>query len=225
MTEERIFSLIEDDEILEEDKVEDVPKDNEFNLETIEEEREEPKGLDALKEKGIISEDSITGTLIEEQVRGISKIVDKVQGKEVEEDVSLVESLTGAGISAGIKIPKGLINFGTLLYDVFQEEGIPVDQSMTQKFNDAFENSYLGIIEKAAEDQANQTATGRILEALTQIYGATSIAGKTAIPAVTYLTQKARQLATPLVNAIKGNKYVKTTGNKNLLEAGKKAGE
>ena len=102
MTEERIFSLIEDDEILEEDKVEDVPKDNEFNLETIEEEREEPKGLDALKEKGIISEDSITGTLIEEQVRGISKIVDKVQGKEVEEDVSLVESLTGAGISAGI---------------------------------------------------------------------------------------------------------------------------
>ena len=53
MTEERIFSLIEDDEILEEDKVEDVPKDNEFNLETIEEEREEPKGLDALKEKAL----------------------------------------------------------------------------------------------------------------------------------------------------------------------------
>ena len=41
-------------------------------------------------------------------IRGISKIVDKVQGKEVEEDVSLVESLVGAGISAGIKIPKGL---------------------------------------------------------------------------------------------------------------------
>ena len=132
----------------------------------------------------------------------------------------------GAGVASGIiKIPKGLVNFGTLLYDVFQEEGIPVDQSLTQKFNDAFENSYLGIIEKAAEDQANQTASGRILEALTQIYGATSIAGKTTIPAVTYLTQKARQLATPLVNAIKGNKYVKTTGNKNLLNAGKKADE
>ena len=124
MTEERIFSLIEDDEILEEDKIEDVPKDNEFNLETIEEEREEPKGLDVLKEKGIVSKDSVTGTLIEEQVRGISKIIDKVQGKEVEEDVSLVESLTGAGISAGIKIPKGLVTFGTLLYDIFQEEGL-----------------------------------------------------------------------------------------------------
>ena len=144
MTEERIFSLIEDDEILEEDKVEDVPKDNEFNLETIEEEREEPKGLDALKEKGIISEDSITGTLIEEQVRGISKIVDKVQGKEVEEDVSLVESLTGAGISAGIKIPKGLITFGTLLTDIFRDQDIPVDETLTAKFNEAFEQTTLG---------------------------------------------------------------------------------
>ena len=34
MTEERIFSLIEDDEILEEDKIEDVPKDNDCLLYT-----------------------------------------------------------------------------------------------------------------------------------------------------------------------------------------------
>ena len=64
--------------------------------------------LDVLKEKGILSQDNVTGSIIEEQVRGISKIIDKVQGKEVEEDVSLVESLTGAGISASIKIPKGV---------------------------------------------------------------------------------------------------------------------
>ena len=63
----------------------------------------------------VLSPDTKTGTLVEEQLRGISKIIDKVQGKEVEEDVSLVESLTGAGISASIKIPKGLITFGTLL--------------------------------------------------------------------------------------------------------------
>ena len=126
MAEERVFSIIEDDEILEEDKVEDIPKDAEFNLETIEEEREEPVGLDVLKEKGIISESSITGSPTEEMIRGISKIVDKVQGKEIEEDVSIVESLVGAGISASIKIPKGLVTFGTLLYDVTQEEGIPI---------------------------------------------------------------------------------------------------
>ena len=141
MAEERVFSIIEDDEILEEDKVEDIPKDAEFNLETIEEEREEPIGLDALKEKGIVSKDSITGTVTEDVVRGISKIVDKVQGKEVEEDVSLVESLTGAGISAGIKIPKGLVTFGTLLYDIFQEEGIPVDETLTGKLNEAFDRT------------------------------------------------------------------------------------
>ena len=55
-----------------------------------------------------------------EEIRGISKIVDKVQGKEVEEDASLIESLTGASISAAIKIPKGLVTFGTLLADIFR---------------------------------------------------------------------------------------------------------
>ena len=54
----------------------------------------------------VISPDTKTGTVQEEVIRGISKIVDKVQGKEVEEDASLIESLTGAGISAGIKNTK-----------------------------------------------------------------------------------------------------------------------
>ena len=150
MIDEREFILIEEDESLEEDKVEDIPKDAEFNLETVEEETEEPKGLDVLKEKGLISKDSVTGTLIEEQIRGISKIVDKVQGKEVEEDVSLVESLTGAGISAGIKIPKGLVTFGTLLTDIFRDQDIPVDETLTAKFNEAFEQTTLGKIETAS---------------------------------------------------------------------------
>ena len=221
MTEERIFSLIEDDEILEEDKVEDVPKDNEFNLETIEEEREEPKGLDVLKEKGLISKDSVTGTLIEEQVRGISKIVDKVQGKEVEEDVSLVESLTGAGISAGIKIPKGLVTFGTLLTDIFRDQDIPVDETLTAKFNEAFEQTTLGKIEQAAEDVARETAAGKITEAIGQLYGAGKIAKKTIIPVVEKGSQKVRQL----VNAVKTGRYVKTTNNINAARAVKKAND
>ena len=221
MTEERIFSLIEDDEILEEDKIEDVPKDNEFNLETIEEEREEPKGLDVLKEKGIVSKDSVTGTLIEEQVRGISKIIDKVQGKEVEEDVSLVESLTGAGISAGIKIPKGLVTFGTLLYDIFQEEGLPVDETLTGKLNDAFEQTTLGKIEKASEEVASETAAGKITEAIGQLYGAGKIAQKTAIPVIAKTSQKVRQL----VSSIKGGRYVKTSNNVNAARAVKKAND
>ena len=221
MAEERVFSIIEDDEILEEDKVEDIPKDSEFNLETIEEEREEPIGLDALKEKGIVSKDSITGTVTEDVVRGISKIVDKVQGKEVEEDVSLVESLTGAGISAGIKIPKGLVTFGTLLYDIFQEEGIPIDETLTGKLNEAFDRTTLGKIEQASEEVARETAAGKITEAVGQLYGAGKIAQKTAIPVIEKTSQKVRQL----VNNIKSGRYVKTTNNVNAARAVKKAND
>ena len=221
MAEERVFSIIEDDEILEEDKVEDIPKDAEFNLETIEEEREEPVGLDVLKEKGILSQDNVTGSIIEEQVRGISKIIDKVQGKEVEEDVSLVESLTGAGISASIKIPKGLVTFGTLLYDIFQEEGIPVDETLTGKLNEAFDRTTLGKIEQASEEVARETAAGKITEAVGQLYGAGKIAQKTAIPVIEKTSQKVRQL----VNNIKSGRYVKTTNNVNAARAVKKAND
>jgi len=222
MIDEREFILIEEDELLEEDKVEDIPKDAEFILETVEEETEqteEPKGLDVLKEKGLISKDSVTGTLIEEQIRGVSKIVDKVQGKEVEEDVSLVESLTGAGISAGIKIPKGLVTFGTLLTDIFRDQDIPVDETLTAKFNEAFEQTTLGKIEQAAEDVARETAAGKITEAIGQLYGAGKIAKKTIIPVVEKGSQKVRQL----VNAVKTGRYVKTTNNINAAKAVKKA--
>nr|NKB46588.1 hypothetical protein [Legionellales bacterium] len=162
------YTLIDDteEELLEEEIVEEVPKDKDVQLEEVSE--EEPVGLNKLKEKGILSQDNVTGTLTEETIRSISKIYDKTQGKEVEEDASLVESLTGAGISAGIKIPKGLVTFGTLLYDVFQEEGIPIDETLTGKFNEAFEQTTLGKIENAAEDVARETAAGKITEAIGQ---------------------------------------------------------
>ncbi len=213
------YTLIDDteEELLEEEIVEDVPKDKDVQLEEVSE--EEPIGLNKLKEKGILSQDNVTGTLTEETIRSISKIYDKTQGKEVEEDASLVESLTGAGISAGIKIPKGLVTFGTLLYDVFQEEGIPIDETLTGKFNEAFEQTTLGKIENAAEDVARETAAGKITEAIGQLYGAGKIAQKTAIPVITKTSQKVRQL----VNSIKGGRYVKTTNNVNAAKAVKEA--
>ena len=213
------YTLIDDteEELLEEEIVEEVPKDKDVQLEEVS--KEEPVGLNKLKEKGILSQDNVTGTLTEETIRSISKIYDKTQGKEVEEDASLVESLTGAGISAGIKIPKGLVTFGTLLYDVFQEEGIPIDETLTGKFNEAFEQTTLGKIENAAEDVARETAAGKITEAIGQLYGAGKIAQKTAIPVITKTSQKVRQL----VNSIKGGRYVKTTNNVNAAKAVKEA--
>ena len=84
------YTLIEEDT---EEVVDEVIKDKDLELQETTE-VEEPIGLDVLKEKGILSQDNVTGSIIEEQVRGISKIIDKVQGKEVEEDASLIESLT-----------------------------------------------------------------------------------------------------------------------------------
>ena len=120
------FGVLDEEVLLEENKVEEVPKDEELNLKIVDEEQtEEPSGLNALKEKGIISQDNVTGTFTEETARSIIKMIDKVQGKEVEQDVSLIESLVGAGVSSGIKIPKGLVTFATLLADVFRDENIP----------------------------------------------------------------------------------------------------
>ena len=205
---------------LEEEKIDEVVKDKDLQLQETTE-VEEPVGLDVLKEKGILSKESITGSPTEEMIRGISKIVDKVQGKEVEEDVSLVESLTGAGISAGIKIPKGLVTFGTLLTDIFRDQDIPVDETLTAKFNEAFDQTTLGKIEKASSEVAAETAAGKITEAIGQLYGAGKIAQKTAIPVIEKTSQKVRQL----VSAIKGGRYVKTTNNVNAARAVKKAND
>jgi hypothetical protein len=154
--------------------------------------------------------------------------VDRRLGLPPEEnnEVSLSDSI-GAALNSGlIKVPKGVVNFGTLLYDALQEEGIPVEQSATYKFNKAFENTYIGMIEKESEEKARETATGRIFEALTQLYGGSKIAQKTAVPIVAKLSQKARQLSGPLVNAIKKGRYTNLTKNsKNLNEAAKKATE
>ena len=157
--------------------------DSELNIETEEENvgnnenliseeskpNPEPETDGSFFGDSVFSQENVSKTVTEEAVRSISKIIDKVQGNEVDEDVSLVESLTGAGISAGIKIPKGIVTFGTLLYDIFQDEGIPVDETLTAKLNHAFEQTTLGKIEKASEEVAAETAAGKITEAIGQL--------------------------------------------------------
>ena len=208
-------------EIFEEEEIiEEVPKELDEGTLT-----EDAKPIPNPEEEGtpffgnVISPDTKTGTVQEEVIRGISKIVDKVQGKEVEEEASLIESLTGAGISAAIKIPKGLVTFGTLLYDIFQEEGIPYDETLTGRLTEAFDQTTLGKIEKASSEVAAETAAGKITEAIGQLYGAGKIAQKTAIPVV----EKGSKYVRQLVNSIKGGRYVKTTNNVNAARAVKKA--
>ena len=172
----------------------------------------------AKKETVVVEEDERTFN-VKEQERSIGIPSDEFN------EVTTSQSIGSAIQSGLIKIPKGVINFGTLVYDALQEEGIEVDRSATQKFNDRFENTFLGIMEKQSEEAARQTAAGRILEALTQLYGAGTIASKTTIPATTFLATKADELAGVLAKAVKNKKYTKTLGNDNLLESGRKAAQ
>jgi hypothetical protein len=116
---------------------------DEFSLTPPEEKKEE-------KEKGVIKvpqakeqtkletfllgpDVPMSGTMTQEASKGISKVLDIVAGKAPEDEASLPESVTAATVSASIKIPKGLVNFGTLLYDALQESDIPVEESSNTK--------------------------------------------------------------------------------------------
>ena len=139
--------------------------------------------------------------------------------EERNNEVSLGDSIDAAFVSGLIKIPKGIVNFGTLVYDAFQEEGVPVDQSLTFKFNRAFEQSMLGPIAQEAEEKARKTASGRVTEAIIQIFGASKLGGKPGAALVGKILKKVDGISNKIVRAIKGDKYVKTTGNKNLSKA------
>jgi len=147
-------------------------------------------------------------------------------GDKDDYEVGLGESLTGAVVSGGIKIPKGIINFGTLLYDAATGDGIDVDKSLTERFNREFEKTIFGVIENQAEEQARATAAGHLTEAFLQLYGGSKIAMKTLGPAIQYASMKARQLAPKLVTAIKTNRYGKLDETAtSVANAGKKAKE
>ena len=168
----------------------------------------------------------------EEVKKEVEDIDEPVKFKEVEKiglgdkddyEVGLGESITGAVVSGGIKIPKGIINFGTLIYDAATGDGLDVDQSLTERFNREFEKTIFGLIENQSEEQARATAAGHLTEAFIQLYGGAKIAMKVVGPAIQYASMKARTLAPILVNAIKTNRYGKTVDNVNLTKAASKA--
>ena len=162
-----------------------------------------------------------------------SKVIEEpIEYKEVKKvglgdkddyEVGLGESLTGAVVSGAIKIPKGVINFGTLVYDAATGDGLEVDKSLTERFNREFEKTIFGLIENQAEDQARATAAGHLTEAFIQLMGGYKLAMKATGPAIQYASMKARQLAPILVNAVKTNRYGKTIDNVNLTKAASKA--
>jgi len=159
-----------------------------------------------------------------EEVKNI-KTTDKVGlGDKDDYEVGLGQSLTGAAVSAAIKFPKGIINFGTLVYDAATGDGLDVDQSVTERFNRAFDKTIFGIIENQAEEDARATAAGHLTEAFIQIFNAAKVGTKVLGPGIEYASRKARQLAPALVKAVKTNRYGKLDNTAtSVANAAKKA--
>jgi len=95
-------------------------------------------------------------------------------------EASLSESIGNAALSGLIKIPLGFAYLGAEIKDAFAEEGEDVDDGAVAKLTSKIEQSILGDILRQSEDRARETATGRITEAMVQIYGAAKFAGKPA---------------------------------------------
>ena len=159
-----------------------------------------------------------------EEVKDI-KTTDKVGlGDKDDYEVGLGQSLTGAVVSAGIKFPKGIINFGTLVYDAAKGDGIDVDESLTERFNRGFDKTIFGLIENQAEEDARSTAAGHLTEAFLQIFNAAKVGTKVLGPGIQYASRKARELAPALVKAIKTNRYAKLDDTATAVtKAGSKA--
>ena len=159
-----------------------------------------------------------------EEVKNI-KTTDKVGlGDKDDYEVGLGQSLTGAVVSAGIKFPKGIINFGTLVYDAAKGDGIDVDESLTERFNRGFDKTIFGLIENQAEEDARSTAAGHLTEAFLQIFNAAKVGTKVLGPGIQYASRKARELAPALVKAVKTNRYAKLDDTATAVtKAGSKA--
>ena len=159
-----------------------------------------------------------------EEIKNI-KTTDKVGlGDKDDYEVGLGQSLTGAVVSAGIKFPKGIINFGTLVYDAAKGDGIDVDESLTERFNRGFDKTIFGLIENQAEEDARSTAAGHLTEAFLQIFNAAKVGTKVLGPGIQYASRKARELAPALVKAIKTNRYAKLDDTATAVtKAGSKA--
>jgi hypothetical protein len=139
-------------------------------------------------------------------------------------EVGLGESVGNAALSGLIKIPLGFAYLGAELKDAFAEEGEDVENSAVTKLTNKVEQSILGDILQQSEDRARETATGRITEAIVQLYGAAKFAGKPLAKGVAIANKHARKIADKMVNAVNRGTYV-STKSKDLYKASKKVKE
>ena len=140
---------------------------------------------------------------------------------KITNEVGLGESVGSAMISGLIKIPLGFAYVGAEIKDAFAEEGEKVDEGQVAKLSESIEKSILGVILKETEERARATATGKITEAMIQIYGAAKFAGKPAAKGLAIASKHARKIADKVVNTMSKGSYV-STKSKDLYNTAKK---
>ena len=138
-----------------------------------------------------------------------------------ESEVGVTESIYGAVLSGTVKIPKGFFNVGAMIMDAFEDEDIPIDKGRVARLERWWDSTFFGAIEAYGESKANETAIGKITEALVQLYGGWKTVGKLGVN----VTEKALRIFNKAKDAVKNGRYVRTYGNKNLYEGAKKAAE
>ena len=132
-------------------------------------------------------------------------------------NVGVGQAIMASILSGGIKVGAGFFQFGAMVKDAFAEDGIPIDESNLAKFNEIFENTYIGMLGKHSEEIARERAIGRLTELGVQLYGGWKIGGQLAIG----ITNKITGIFNTAVQAYKKGKYIKATGNTNLYKAAK----
>jgi len=132
-------------------------------------------------------------------------------------NVGVGQSIMASILSGGIKVGAGFFQFGAMVKDAFAEEGIPINESNLAKFNEVFENSYIGMLGKHSEEIARERAIGRLTELGVQLYGGWKTAGAGAIK----IAEKMTGVFNKAAQAYKKGKYIKATGNKDLYKAAK----
>ena len=151
---------------------------------------------------------SFTDQIVLAGSTGKMKVTSK--GIPFESEVGITESIYSALASASIKIPKGFANLGAMVMDWADDRDLPVDKGRVAQLENWWEQTFIGQVEKYAEEKARETAVGKITETLVQLYGGWKSAGKYA----DQLTTTAFKMYNKAISGLRQGKYVKTAGNK-----------
>ena len=147
-------------------------------------------------------------TFTDESTFGGMKISSK--GIPFESEVGITESIYSAVASAAIKIPKGFLNLGAMIMDWAGDKDIPVDKGKVAQLENWWDQTFIGHVEKYAEEKARETAVGKITETLVQLYGGWKSVGKYA----DQLTTTAFKMYNKAISGLRQGKYVRTAGSK-----------